>query len=153
MGDNENVEERFWGKVNIGSQSECWPWTAGEIEGYGSFGYRGRNWLAHRVAWTWSKGEIPPGLCVCHHCDNRCCVNPGHLFLGTRADNQRDMVRKGRAASGESNAQAKLTEPDVIAIRALRKDGMLQYEIAERFGISRANVGYIVRRKTWTQVP
>lgn len=75
----------------------CWEWTGRKYAfGHGTLQFQGRSRLAHRLAWNWKFGEIPEGLCVLHHCDNPGCVNPDHLFLGTRGDNNRDAYKKGR---------------------------------------------------------
>jgi hypothetical protein len=88
--------ERFWAKVE--KTDSCWPWRAGVNKEYGEFNF-GNNWMrqAHRVAWELTHGPIPDGLCVLHKCDVPLCVNPDHLFLGTKLDNVRDMIAKGRA--------------------------------------------------------
>src|SRR4051794_32506507 len=95
---------RFWSKVSKrGHPKGCWEWTAGVFKsgGYGQFNMRvaGKRqpYRAHRISYELAHGPIPSDLCVLHECDNRVCVNPAHLFLGTRGDNCDDMHAKGRA--------------------------------------------------------
>lgn len=96
------VEQRFWAKVKKGKVNECWNWTgAKKGAGYGHLSlnkaaYKSIFMGAHRFSWLLHFGEIPKEMIVCHKCDNMLCVNPKHLFLGTRKDNTQDMVQKNR---------------------------------------------------------
>lgn len=144
------IAERFWSKVAKRSPDECWEWTG--YRGDNGYGQIKRNDLAvrtHRVSWEIHNGPIPDGLNVLHHCDNRPCVNPRHLFLGTRDDNMADMAAKGRSAPqiGERNGRAKLTEGDVAIIRASpnAEIGIL----ASLYGVSKHNISSIRRGDSW----
>ncbi len=164
------LDERFWSKVTPEPNTGCWLWTASvNASGYGQVGVGGRygsTEVAHRVAWTLAKGPVPDGVCVLHRCDNRVCVNPDHLFLGTKADNTHDMLRKGREAGGERhwtrtpggrervrNGTTKLAEPQVREIRDRLAQGDPQRAIARDFGVSQTAVSDIRRRKRWARVP
>jgi hypothetical protein len=87
---------RFWSKVDIKSADECWEWLSSKTSfGHGRF-ISENDITAHRFSWILFNGAIPDGLCVCHTCDNPGCVNPNHLWVGTKTDNNRDMTAKGR---------------------------------------------------------
>ena len=146
----DTLLDRFWSKVDQSNLSGCWPWTGSRnTKGRGQFMWTDRKpRLAHRVAYWLTAGAIPDGLLVCHHCDNPLCCNPAHFFLGTNKDNTQDMVRKGRAkgASGTHHSNARLTEDQVLEIRAAEGS---QKAIAERFGIPSSHVSNIKSRKKW----
>lgn len=90
----------FWSRARIKGAHQCWVWCGGNYGRYGSFQFRGKTSLAHRIAIFATGGEIPDGWCVCHKCDNAKCVNPAHLFVATQKDNMWDMIRKGRGRHG-----------------------------------------------------
>lgn len=109
----------------------------------------GKNQYAHRVSYTLYKGPIPEGLCVCHTCDERSCVNPEHLWLGTDADNVRDCKNKGRRVylTGEAHGLSKLNDAQVQEIRSKIAAGQTQTQVAEEYGITQAYVSKIYRGK------
>lgn len=153
---NKSLEERFWEKVDKKGPDDCWNWLAGKSgAGYGTFWAWGRNRGAHRVAWRLTQGEIPDGLCICHHCDNPLCCNLNHLFLGTRADNNHDMIAKGRAASGaDSNSgKRKLTEEEVLEIRQRYTNGdITQRELAQDYPVGQSQICLVVNQKRWRYI-
>jgi hypothetical protein len=125
----------------------CWLWMGALThDGYGHLHLQGRYPRAHRLAFAMANGVIPPDTHVLHRCDNRRCVNPGHLFAGSHLDNMRDMAAKGRRPRGEGNGQAKLTADKVKAIRAASGS---QREIAAAFGVCEATVNRIKHGRTW----
>jgi hypothetical protein len=132
----------------------CWLWRAAK----GSNGYgvapdpeSGKTMGMHRASYLAYRGPIPPGMCVCHRCDVRACINPAHLFLGTSRDNIADMVAKERHARGERKNTAKLTEAQVREIRADRRSP--QAVIARDYGINQSQVSYIKSGKKWGWLP
>ena len=143
------LAERFWESVSVGGLGECWEWLGPKRGGYGVIEDGGRTLGAHRVSYSMVHGPIPSGTHVCHSCDNRGCVNPGHLFAGSPGDNSHDMVEKDRQAKGSRNGFSKLTESDVVEIR---RSNMSQRAIAKRYGITQANVSLIRKGTTWKHV-
>jgi hypothetical protein len=153
-----HVKDRFWSKVDFGDDKDsCWSWTGSVRDtGYGQFNNEGKVTKAHRLAYEWIVGPIPAGMFVCHHCDNRLCVRPDHLFLGTPKDNMQDCKRKGRCdwgvMEGEMNANAKLTWASVREIRAVyTAGGVGQNELARRYGVAQATINSILLNKTWRE--
>ncbi len=142
---------RFWPKVDVRGATECWPWLGAENSGYGFFfrSSKPRRWYkAHRFSYELHYGPIPDGLCVCHHCDNPSCCNPAHLFLGTRADNNRDRANKGRGApqDGQRNHNAKLTDVQVAEIRErYAVGGVSQQALADMFEVKQPQISRLVR--------
>lgn len=138
------IEERFWRKVSQGPG--CWEWTGSTATGgYGTLGRGARGTgsvRAHRLSWELHRGPVPDDMVVMHKCDNRRCVNPEHLELGTRADNQRDMARKGRGDNQYGRASAE----KVARVRAsLLLCCATQREIARDVGVSQRLVSRIKR--------
>jgi hypothetical protein len=140
-----NTPESF--KSWIVPQGDCLVYSRYKNrKGYGRIKYNGRMMLSHRLAWELDRGvEPPPGLYVCHRCDNPSCCNPEHLFLGTATDNNRDRAAKGRGydSSGERNHMHKLTNEQVGEVRALLKSGMRQPHIAAKYGVSSSLISLI----------
>lgn len=135
------------------SDSGCWEWSgARDADGYGRFRYDGEMRRAHRVAYLLFVADAGAEH-VLHHCDNPPCVNPAHLYAGNDSDNIRDMMERGRDnfARGEDSGAAKLTWEQVRTIRLLADQGHSYVSIAQRFGVTGANVSSIVRRLTWKE--
>ena len=146
----------FWSRVARSNSESCWEWQGGKTpDGYGKAGHKHRNYLAHRLAWELTFGPIPEGLQVLHRCDNPPCCNPAHLFLGTHADNMRDMAAKSRRDShGEKNNRAKLTVKQVLEIRERYiPDGSRNSVLAAEYGVCAATIGNVGKRETWRSVP
>lgn len=162
-------QERFWAKVDKSSGVDgCWIWLGNRLpRGYGIFVVTGRSQYAHRLSYNLASPENPVSgfhMCVCHHCDTPSCVNPRHLFVGTRKQNSEDMVRKGRSLKGDSHflrnhpdrvprgllrAGAKL---DDDAVRSIRTDVRSLSQIAAQYGICFQLVSRIKKRRAWRHV-
>ncbi len=131
-------------------ESGCWLWLGSwSTSGYGRIGSSGKKPMTvSRLFYEAFKGPIPDGAVICHKCDTPPCCNPDHLFAGTKADNNADMARKGRArkAAGEHNSAVKLTEPEVRSIHA---DNRSNTKVARTYGVSRGTVIGIRRGYLW----
>lgn len=149
MRDVKKTIDRFEAKFTTIPECGCWIWVAGEKgHGYGAFRLNGRTEWAHRMSWKLYNGEIPDNLCVLHRCDTPLCVNPSHLFLGTRKINNEDRHNKGRSGShvGEKNGRSKLTVADVEKIK---KDPSLYKIIASKYGVTSGMIGHIKCGRSW----
>ena len=147
--------ERFWGKVR--KTGSCWEWTGTmHYLGYGRFAMGRRSFYAHRISWELANGPIPRGMFALHKCDNRGCVRPDHLFLGSQRDNVRDAWAKKRAKvpdnAGERHGLAKLSEKEIKEIRTLNESGISQRELARRFNVSNGHICGIIQRKFWKHI-
>lgn len=140
-------------KVAKAKVNDCWLWKANKRNGYGLFSLSGTTINASRMAWMIANGPIPKGLCVCHTCDNRACVNPRHLWLGTIAENNADKAAKGRSSWGEKNPNSKLMEEDILDIRQRLTVGESQASIARYFKVSNTMISNIRTKKSWGRLP
>lgn len=163
--------ERFWEKVDRGSDDACWNWTASlQGRGYGKFTTNGKEKNAHRWIYIKINGPVADGIEICHTCDNPKCVNPRHLFAGTKSDNMRDAAQKGRNAMqrapekshfhgrkdiqcrGEKQGNSRLTTPDVLEIIGMSENGISSTDIAKRFCISPGHARKVASGMAWSHV-
>lgn len=154
-GDLDSLRRRF--EKNHTRGDGCWAWN-GLVDdtGYGRITVGKRSCRTHRVAYFLYTGKDAEGL-LCHRCDNRRCVRPDHLFIGTWADNNHDRDRKGRQVTlrGEDRPKSKLTNDDVRMIRANRYAGKgrkIHGELAELLGVSKALINRVTYHKAWTHI-
>jgi len=161
MPKGQSEEQRFWEKVVIGSDDECWLWGAAiDPDGYGWFTRTGKRHeatttTAHRYSALLKYKDIGDNL-VRHTCDNRACVNPAHLILGSPADNSKDMIERNRQARGEKQHQANLSDVDALAVLAtykVAKDSGELYgcleQLAKHYGVSKQCIYRITSRQSY----
>lgn len=147
--------ERFLSRIN--RTGKCWLWT-GTLRGknsYGCFEVNGKLISAHRFSYELYYGTIKDGLFVLHRCDNKLCVNPEHLFLGTSSDNNKDRANKQRSwrPTGELHPVHILTEKEVLMIRKQYKTGMFsQRALARKYNVAQWTIGKVLNRLTWSHV-
>lgn len=156
---SEEGQKQFFSRIKKGAPEECWEWQGGFHEsGYGLFSFSVRPSKpvyirAHRIAYYLTHGNLPKDEVLCHTCDNRKCVNPAHLFAGTRADNAHDMVSKNRQAIGEKVYMAKLTPQEVRWARFLYfVEGIGYKKLAPMFGVAESTMYFVVTNKFWRHV-
>ena len=158
-----SIAERFEEKYIVDEETGCWLWQASKFHnGYGKFWKDGKVCYAHRFSWEFYNGPIPKNICVCHKCDNPCCINPRCLFIGTHQDNMDDKKAKGRQSdqNGEKNGSSKLKEKEVLAIREILRrfpgnKGLslgIQAFLARWFGVSDSHISNIHKGLRWSHI-
>lgn len=153
----KSILNKFWNRFEK-TENGCWEWKKTfNGKGYGKIKVerkdRSDKVYAHRFSYMIHKGEIPKNKIVCHSCDNRSCVNPNHLWLGTYKDNMQDASNKNRIRKGEESPKAKLSKEDVIHIKKmLKRFDMKQKEIAKKFNVSRGAIKEINIGNNWKHI-
>ncbi len=165
---------------NVKKENQCWLWCGGILKnGYGKLKFNGKSLSVHRVSYELFKGKIPEGLCICHNCpggDNKACVNPDHLWIGSAKQNSSDAKEKGRYIGkgstgrtlseetrrkisqshadfkGEKSCRSKLKDSDVYEIRELLKENLSLREIGLRYGVSKHAISNIKANRRWSHI-
>lgn len=149
--DIENIWQKMVSRFTR-HENGCWVWQCGTRGGYGRVWYRGRDWDTHRISYLYHHGRLGDAY-ACHSCDNRRCVNPGHIWEGDHEQNMRDMAEKGHSNRGVKNHFAKLTPAEVKEIRQrYREEGIIQKDLAAEYDIARSQISLIVNRHIWSHV-
>jgi hypothetical protein len=151
---SSSLTARFWLRVQLGTESECWPWVGAHRNGYGAIKHGRQVLSSHVVAYVLHHGPVPAGLIITHTCDNRICCNPRHLKAGTFADNVVDMHSRRIIAAprGVEVANHILTPELVMRIRAFRRDGVGSAEIAKRLNVTLDSVRGVVSGRNWRHI-
>lgn len=161
---------------NIKINDKCWEWQ-GNLgkNGYGKIRNNLEHWSTHRLSYFIFKGEIPDDILVCHTCDNKKCINPDHLYLGTHKDNAQDALKKGLLKStsgskwsestrekmksrpgpdkkGDKHHLRKLTSKNIYEIRTMLDEGIKQAEIAKIYDVNPSCISNVKRKKSWCHI-
>lgn len=155
------MAKRLLNKISMDLSTGCWEWRGATSNGYGYLTVGSRKdgtrhtEKTHKAAYRAFIGDIPAGMHVCHKCDNRKCINPDHLFIGTHLDNMRDRDAKGRnvVIIGTRHTNAKLDDNKVMEARALRKTGITYSSLANRYGVNKKTILNAINGITWGHVP
>lgn len=148
----ESCKQRFWSRVDIRTDSECWPWAARlDRDGYGMFCFRGSNYHASKLAYWFTNGR-KPFLSVLHTCDNAACCNPAHLYEGTQRQNINDKIERNRMARGEANGSSRYTTNQIEKVCRLIRDGLNAVQIERIVGVKRDTVKLVRRGKQWRHI-
>jgi len=148
--------DRMKRRASINDETGCWEIGNGM---YPQIYIHCKRYVGNRIAYAATRGDIPTGMYVCHRCDNKRCVNPDHLFLGTHADNMADAAKKGIIKAGfhpdqnrgENNPRAKLTMEQALEIRAIPKRYGMIPEIAQQYGVHKSTIHQIRSNKIWQE--
>jgi hypothetical protein len=146
-----DIVDRLLSRIKV-TPAGCFEWQGAKVkDGYGHIRLKDKTGLTHRVSYETFRGPIPPKMLVCHRCDNPCCINPSHLFIGTNRDNQQDCIRKGRFKFN-FGFTSKLTVEQVLAARQARKAGERYKTIAARYGVATKTIRAAIMGYTWKHI-
>lgn len=152
-----HTKESILKKKVIQQPNGCWEWKGSFYQnGYGAVSYQNKPCKAHRLTYILFNGPIAEGLQVCHKCDNKKCVNPSHLFLGTHQDNMDDCVNKGRRPRGEKTGRASLNAERARFIVANKEKIIADFEyrkkLALEFGVGQETIFLVAKRLSWKHI-
>lgn len=150
---DQKLIRRFFSKVDIRGENECWIWLGFiQVNGYGQVSYKGKPSKTHRISWLVHNGEIPEGMHVLHRCDNKKCINPKCLWLGTQQENVEDMLNKNRGyvPKGDKHGRSKLVLKEVIEIKEKYNTGKYTYNnLSKEYNVSAVQIFRIVKNEQW----
>ena len=162
LADEQVARSYILDRAEMYRMSGCWIWQMGTTStGYGQFSIPGKAWpaRAHVASYESFVGPVPNDMLLRHKCDVRACCNPDHLEVGTKADNARDMVERGRslkgrpaAIRGELQWNSRLNEHQIVVIHELRAEGLTLREIGAMVGCSQSNVSLVLKGKAWAHM-